>query len=223
MTFPNALKGVRNMHRAAVLTIVSSVLLAASAAAVALFLAFKQDVDTNVGGGVLAIVAMLAGLGSIVVLVVATIIEIVGYEQAGKDERLFKLAVFCSIVGFILSVSSTLLLNETGPRGWLSTGLAMGKDVMTLLEFWFTITALMRLAEKYGREDMLARGRTILKVLLSINILSLFILLANEFFMSNLFNSYFALVCTVATLALTVVEFVLFIRYLSTAVRMLQD
>ena len=95
MTFPNALKGVRNMHRAAVLTIVSSVLLAASAAAVALFLAFKQDVDTNVGGGVLAIVAMLAGLGSIVVLVVATIIEIVGYEQAGKDERLCELPTTC--------------------------------------------------------------------------------------------------------------------------------
>lgn len=222
MTYPNAAKGVKKLFNAEILYLISALLLGASAVTVAAVSGMSGS-ENDAAFGVLSLVSLLLILGTLVVLLIAGIINIVGYVQASKDEKGFGKALLCTVASLVLSFSSTMLLKETGLLGWLSTGLSVGSELLRLLSFAFAVFALMRLSEACGRTDMVERGRTILRILIAVNFLSLLVLVINEMLLSNLFNASLALVCSVLSALLAVVQIVLFIRYLAKAAKMLRE
>ena len=103
MKFPNAFSGVRKIFSAEIVELIGLLLLAA-ASIPAVILQSNENVSLGV-----AVVALVFGIASAVLLVIGAILNIVGLVKAGKDEANFKTALSYVVISAVLAVASVVL------------------------------------------------------------------------------------------------------------------
>ena len=113
MKYPNAYKGLGNVLKAQILQLIGVILLIAGAA---LGIAVISNGDLGMAGA--ALILVLVGA---VIAIVADIFNIIGFNQARKDEKQFMSSLICIIVALAAMIISavTQSVNER-ISDWLS-------------------------------------------------------------------------------------------------------
>ena len=154
MIFPNAFKGVKKIYLAQFLMILCAVLAFAS-----LFVLAWNNVDLqNVTEEAIAASNMstaaagIAGglsLASMLLLIVAFVLELLGVINGTKDDDNFKTALAAIGINVVLNVLKTVLKSDFMTE-WADTG----TNIFNFLATWYILTALMSLAEKLNNSDV---------------------------------------------------------------------
>ena len=166
MKYPRAQKGVNLLWIAALISIIVSVV--AVIGAVLNGFNFGNDIVKKAGLGVLG----GAGIAALVVF----ILELVGLVEAKEDERGFHLALIAVLVSIVLSLISGILN-------------AFDKDVLKLIarifdvlssisslgSLTFIFLGIMNLAGKLNNPEMVKKGRTLIRIIWIVFILSIVI------------------------------------------------
>ena len=97
-TYLNAYKGVRRIYYAEIVNIISAFLIVITAI---LGLVSQTDTVLFVSG----IIALIA----IILLIFAFVMQMLGLEQAGKDQEAFKIAFWVVVTGIVLGIVASIL------------------------------------------------------------------------------------------------------------------
>lgn len=221
MKFPHAAKGVSKIFSAEILSLIAVIICGIATVVLSIVLSSGEADNTShepffIALGIVMIIAAI-------LLLVGGIINIIGYFQAAMDEDGFKKAIYCTILGIIFSVIASVLVGKTGFLGWLCTTLNVLSEVMQLLVIFFSIGGLMNLSAKCHRQDMVADGSFLLKLVGWICILYAVILILTRVFRENAFNKTLVIIFTTIAMILAVIQYILYLSYLSRAKIMLSE
>lgn len=221
MKFPYAAKGVSKIFRAEVLSLFASIIAGICTVLAQIAMSLKdQNSDTAAIIGLSAIIAVaVAG----VLFLIGVILRIIGYLQAAQEEEGIKRAVICTIFSIFFFLGYYLLIEQVGFLGWLSTLFYVIAEILSLLVTIYTILGLMNLSAKCNRPDMIAKGSTILKILIVIYIMSYLVSFITRFFRENAFNMTVVAILAAFTLILSVVLYFFQLYYFGKAKTMLLE
>ena len=148
MIFPNAYTGVKKLFASQILHILSTVFFFVSA----VWLAASPEPESDAFDYV-AWITIGTSLAGVVMGVIAFLLQLVGLNQARRDERLFKKAMYFVIV--CASCTIALLFG----RGMFSR-IASGVDeISTLLIYVYIFISVFNLAEQLGNTTVQKRGK----------------------------------------------------------------
>lgn len=206
MKYPNAYAGVKKLFASQLLNLVAGVYYLAAA-----LLALNYNIlegENNVLYVILvvaAIIAAVAGLASYV-------LQLVGLNQARKDERLFSKAFKFAILGVAVTV---VLFLTAGMFAEICAGV---NTAITLLVGVFTITGVYSLADALNDTVVQKRGKLTLGVLTGVFAVVMLSSLVT-IFTDDLISDIFTIVCA----ALDIFGYLVFLTYLSMAKKMLAN
>ena len=163
MKFPNAAKGVKKIFNAEIISLIAALI--GGAGLIPGLIGASQETGDSVGTTLLAVSGALLIVSSIALLV-AGIMNIVGFIQAAKDEEGIKRAVLCTLFSALFAFVAAFFENQTGFLGGLGTVLSSIATVLNMLVALFMIGGLMNLSEKCSRPDMVKRGHSILTTII---------------------------------------------------------
>ena len=213
--FKNAAKGVKRIHTAEILGLIGAILTVIGAIAAVITLA-SMVVDSAEGtvfaGGAAAIFMIGAGI----LMIIAFIMNLVGVSNASKDEGSFKTALIFIILGIVgACVSSIFSANAT-----VSTIGMMITSVSNLLVTVFIIMGIIKIADKLNNDSVSNKGANILKMIIVVNVLDI---IANliVLIMGGQTASVVAGIIAIVAGVLNVVQYFMFLSYLSKANKML--
>lgn len=217
MKFPNAARGVKKIFTAEILKLFAAVALIAMliAAAVALVSDAGDQTGLALGSSLVTIILLFAAS---VLLVVGYIINLVGLIQSSKDESAFKSALVCVILSIACSATASAF-----------SGLAVISGIASSLEQFFdlaitifVIQGIIRLADRLNRGDVSAKGSSLFKQMLVIYLL---IIVAN--IVATVFGgvtaSLTAAILLIAAGVLKLIQYVMYLNFLSNAKKMLKE
>ncbi|MBQ3264602.1 MAG: hypothetical protein IJH07_02370 [Ruminococcus sp.] len=223
MKFPNAAKGVKKIYTAEILALLSSIFLVIAAclfvfgyAAGEAGTANGSDVGLAMAGGsmILALVFVLAWS---VLALIAFILNIVGIVNASHDETNFKSALLFLIVGIVSAILAGVFANSNGTVSSLLYSLY---NLMNVFVTIFVIAGGVKLADRLNRGDVGRKGSNVLKLIIIINVLSLIASLISTF-MGGMVASVAAGVLLIVALVLNIVQYFMYLSFLSKAKKML--
>lgn len=161
MQFPNAYKGISQIFTAEILTMISGIILviALIGAGGALDSIAAGDAAV-VSGGVLALAAV-GGVASILALI-AFFMNISGISNASKDEESFKRAMIWLIIGIVASLVGSIAQSTSEIMA------AFAGIISSLCEYMINynvVTGIVRLAEQLDDEEVSRFGRKTVRLL----------------------------------------------------------
>lgn len=221
MRFPNAAKGVSKIFTAEIIALIAAIFSGGFLFAVLLTNKFMTE-NNETAFDAAGISMLTLGIVAAVLLIIAGIINIIGYIQAAKDEESFKKAIYCTIAGIVFGVVGSLLVDKSGFLGWLGTTFNVVSELMTLLVFIFSIGGLMNLSGKCHNKEMVADGALLLKFISCICVLYIIILIVTRVFRENDFNKIISSICSVIATVLSIMQYILYLVYLKNAKKMLK-
>lgn len=148
MIFPNAYTGVKKLFASQILHILSTVFFFVSA----VWLAASPEPE----GDALDYVAWITigtSLAGVVMGVIAFLLQLVGLNQARRDERLFKKAMYFVIVCAACTIA---LLFGRGMFSRIASGV---DEISTLLIYVYIFISVFNLAEQLGNTSVQKRGK----------------------------------------------------------------
>ena len=151
MQFPNAFKGVSKIFIAQLLVLVADVV-----AIVVSGLYAAQNNSVN---------ALIAGLGVAVgvITIIAFILNLLGLIDAKKDEGRFGTALFIVIAAIVLScISVAFAENET-----VTNVFKQLTNICEVLVTFYVISGIIALAKKLNDEEMAAKGKRIIAMVVA--------------------------------------------------------
>ena len=222
MRFPNAAKGVKKIFTAEILSLIA-VLIGGTVMVLATVLGISASENNETAAGVIIIALFVCAIAALVMLIVGGIMNIVGYIQAAIDEAGFARAIVCTIFSVIFYVLGTLFQGTEGVLSWLCAISLIASQLLRMLVTIFAIGGLINLSDRCDRPDMVNKGQNIVRVLCAIYVLNCVAILSKELFGDILSNDIFISVLTIVAAVLMVVEFVLYLSYLSKAAKMLRE
>ena len=206
MQFPNALEGVKKIHRAEILDLLSGII-ALIAAIVAIVSMSAGGEDGGLGGllgaGVLLIVVA-------VLSIIAFIMNIVGLNKGKLDEENFKNALYTVLVGILASI----LLGAAKEGSFLKD---LGETLSSICRFlcsWYVCTAVISLADRMGDAEMSAKALKARKMLMTVWILSIVLQVISVLLAAFGAGDALAIVSAILGLAAIVVSIIAYILYL---------
>ena len=231
MRFPNAAKGVKKIFTAEVLALIAAI--AALFAGVFLVVAAATASANTDSGDVAALGAFglmsILGIGAAVLVIIGAIMKIVGISQAAADEDSFKTAIICLIIGIAGSVLSGIFTNS-------STVYSIGNLISQLMSLFvtiFIISGIIKLADKLNDGVVSAKGTNLLKL---ITVIYALVLIANLIVLilggvptaESFTDGVSAVEITAAVIylvagVLNVVQYFMYLSYLSKAKKMLAE
>lgn len=219
MKFPNAAKGVKRIFTAEILELISTICMVVAVVLLILGLvAGNKDTDSGlaVAGGswMIALIFMLAW---VVLSVIAFIMNLVGIINASHDESNFKSALFFLIVSIVSVILSSVFVNTNSMASSLLYSLYSLMNVFVTI---FVIAGGVKLADKLNRGDISTKGTNVLKLIIVVNILSLISMLVSTF-MGGMMVSVTAAVLSLVALVLNIVQYFMYLSFLSKAKKML--
>ena len=233
MKFPNAAKGVKRIFVAEVLTLIGllSVLVATT---LILTISSVFTLESAIGA-FLAIGITVICLASVVLLIVAFIMELVGVINASRDESSFKSALIFFIVSIVLSIVSSLLKSVSVIAGGI---LSLIGGLVSIFVLIFIIAGIIRLADRLNRGDVSGKGSKVLKLLIIIKVVALIVTTIASFMgdsasISAVISSMVApsevastpstavVIILIATPVLEVIQYIIYLPFLSQAKKML--
>lgn len=159
MKFPNAFAGVKKLYTSEILALIA--LIFTLITVIAGFFTIGV-IDAGVEEAVnpsLAITGVLTIITAILSLI-SFILSIVGLSQAGKDEPIFKYALYASLLGIVASVAAGFL-----PEGFGKDILSVINEIVLLLVPLLSIVGIMSLSKQYMNSDMENRGNSLIKLI----------------------------------------------------------
>lgn len=202
--FPNARNGVDKVFKSAILEIIAAV-------AAGIVLALSRFVDrTNIYSDVgIAITMGILSVFCVAAAIVAFIVQLIGLNQAGKDNDSFKgafiftiVALIAIFVGSILSAIPNLLVANMS-----ESVVTIFSDVLEIVIMILVLNGTTTLFRAQGKEELATRGNTI--CWLAIAAFALSILFKNLVFVSN-----FSTISVIFVIVGFVLEIVSYIMYL---------
>ena len=172
MSFPNALKGVSKMFAAEILKLIATGLTVATGVAGIVSAAgviepamqgakiTEELVANNINyGGIIA--AAIMGVGSMILYIIAYIMNLVGMAQAGRDEENFRSAFGVSIAVLIISIATAILtaftIGGNVPENIASTARTVCEIIVMIL----VVSGIMNLADRLNDEKMIRFGKNV--------------------------------------------------------------
>ncbi len=221
MKFPHAAKGVKKIYASEILFLIAYIL---SGGVTILASVFMASTAVNNEGGMFASAFGTFGfLGAgMVFSLIGSILCVVGYFQAAKDENGFKRAIICTVFSIIAAIAATFFQNQTGALGWLYTALTALVQIFKLCASYFSIDGLRNLSAECGRQDMVRKGTNILRLIVTIYMISFLVTILTRVFKENTFNTVLANVFSVLSIVLIVIQYFLYLRYLRKSGKMLK-
>ncbi len=220
MKFPNAAKGVRKIFSAEILSLIAA--LATGVAGILAVVSYSSYLDDNdVVFAATSIPMIILGIAAGVLIVVSAIMGIIGYSQASKDDDYFKKALYCIIIGFILSFAANILVNQTGFLGWLCTVFNVLSEVSHLAVVIFSVMGIMNMSANCHEPDMVRKGALIIRLISMVYTLYIIDLFVIRVFRDNDFNRVLVIALSIASMVLSVAQYILYLNYLHSAKKML--
>ncbi len=224
MKYPNAAKGVKRIFTAEILGLISSILLVVGfILMIPAVLVAKNGAEGMEGAAIGATVAMgvfvlIAGVLSII----AFIMNIVGINNASKDEENFKSALLFLVLGLVAKAASITIgrfvKDATVATGMLDTAANLLNIFVTI----FVISGIVKLADRLNRGDISAKGTNVLKILIAVNVLSLIASFIASV-MGGPVASGVTLALAIVSAVLSVVQYIMYLSLLSKAKKMLAE
>lgn len=207
MRFANALRGVKTLRIAALLSL--------CAAALSMILAFLGLFGFF--GRLDALYALaftvLFGLGLAVLVV-----RLVGVSQAARDQSQFAEARMVILMGIAFSLVGGLVFQRD------SLPYVLLRLLVSVFSIWASILiikGILAFAELFRYEQMLPAGKRLIRVVLIVESLAAVMELLRILLPSSLSTNIIPAMITIVSLALQLRELVLFLRYLKGAAEML--
>ena len=215
MRFPNAFEGVKKLFKSEILTIIGIVcmILAAFFGILTASLADADEIGSALGFG---IGALVFSLGFAVLSIIAFIMQLRGLNIAALDEPKFKTAlvfVLLGIAGSVLSGLNTERLAFLNDVGTILT------NISSIFIIYYVIQGVSSLAAVYGNEAIIKKGKTIIYMILGVYICSLIASILGLFVLDGTAAAVVTLIASV----LTLVQYILYLTFLSDAKKMLAE
>lgn len=220
MKFPNAAKGMKKIYTSEILKLIATIFLIAAVIMIVIAVAGGRVGDSIgsalAGGGLIG--AGVCVLVWIVLVIVGSILKLVGIINASRDEESFKSALIFWIISVAaMIVSSILIANNANMAGNLLNTFAELVEVFITI---FVIAGGVKLADRLNRGDISTKGSNVLKLIILVNVLSLIAQLVSTF-MGGIVVSAVAGVIFLAALLLEVIQYFMYLSFLSKAKKML--
>ena len=219
MSFPNAAKGIKRIYTAEILKLIGYIclILAAIVGVVALAApgdeAYGAAETLSLGGFIGAIVLVVAFA---ILMITAFIMNLIGYINARNDNENFKTALVFLIVGIVFTGISVFVINNG-----LSSILYSLSTLSETLSTIFVIAGVMQIARQLGREDISKKGTTVLKLIITTEVIS-FILSFISTFLRGGTTEIVSTVLLLASLLVTFIKYIMYLSFLSKSKKMLQ-
>ncbi len=218
MKFPNALTGLKKIYASQMLLLVVGIL-----DGVASVFGDKASEQVAGAGNVTAETAlgvMIPLLLSGLLTIVAACLELFGLKDAAEDDEQFKKGYTYALIGLIFSIVIAVLNYLKISGGMLSDFAETVSDLIEVLVSFYVITGIKSLAEKLGNKDMVNSGKKTFNIYAASTICASLVELLmkvlkgdTKMFVIGIFGAI--------TLALIVVAYFLYLRYLGKAKKML--
>ena len=219
MTYPNAFSGVKKLHTAMILNLISivcgivvAILLLVSGSAV---LGFSDLAD----GAAFGILAFVVGVAAAVLAIIAFIMQIIGLKQAGVDDRSFYTAFVFAVIALVLTVVAAIFSILNVANGFGDDIANIFTKVSSIVVAAFVINGVRNLAEALGKDSMAQRAKKVAilqAVIICLSIIANIILLFTGE-AATIISTIFALISAVLMIVFTIV----YLIFLGKAQRML--
>ena len=159
MTYPKAYNGVKKIHTAQLLSLISSILGFVVAILGILGIVFLPS--TEGGSIVFALIALVVGLIAAVLAIVAYILQIVGLKNASHDDNSFYTAFIFAIIGLVLIVLSTVFSVLKVANGFGDDIATIFTEFSSIIICAFVTIGVRNLASQLGQDAMVKRARSV--------------------------------------------------------------
>lgn len=217
MTFPNAQKGVKTIFTGEMLMLIAAILTTVSS--VAMVIVGAQDNGANeVAIGASAAGLVIFSIVSAVLMVIALVFSIVGVFQSSKDEPMFKGVIFVMLLSLAVVVVSAIFTENQVVAKLSDVITSISNTITTVL----IVIGIGKMAEKLGDDVVFGKGQTLLKIIIWIALLTV-IMRAVAAFTPNTAVMVIEVVMLIITGLLEVVQYFLYLSFLSKAKNMLAN
>ena len=217
MKFPNAAQGVKKIFTAEILAIIAAgctliggimIVIAAASAG---------------GGSKGGAVAGLAGtaifmIAAAIISLISFIMNIIGINNASKDEPSFKTAFYCVLVGIVASIVAGIFSGNSVVNAIFT----LVGNISSLAVTVFVITGIIKLADQLNNGEVSAKGNNQLKLIVAIYALSIIASLI-VMILGGYSASVVAAVIYVIAMILNVIQIILYLSFLNKAKQMLAE
>lgn len=220
MKFPNALKGLKKIYTAEILMLVCGLLggiagVFGQKASEQIAEHGTEGLDIGTAFGVF-IPIMLSGL----IAIFATLIEFFGLKDASEDDENFKKGYTYALIGLIVTIVIEFLsFMKIGGDMVTDLGKVVSNFVQIVVTL-YVIYGIRSLAEKLGDTEMAERGKKVFTIYSASVILASLVELGMAVLEGGTKTAVVGILGAVM-LVLTIVGYVMYLRYLSSAKKML--
>ena len=206
MRFPNAARGVKQLYIAQMLSILAAIVAIVTSGMIT---AGSEGTEGLLVG---------LGLGSGVLALVAFVLNLLGLNAARKDDGFFQTAFVITLIGIVVSLFGAAVQGNALVNGLCNAA----SNVCNALITYFVVKGIISLAEQLGKENMTARGKRLLGLVITTWIVVIVLQIIGAFFSNNdTMAAIGAILALIAALA-AIVAFILYLSYLSKARIMLE-
>ena len=209
MRFPSAYHGVKKLFIGELLQI----LVAALGIAVAVLASVNQQNPNDVIAGVLAGV----GIGTLVILLIAAIIQFIGFIQASRDDGNFKVSLWLIILSLILTVTAQILGGLNINATIAISAIEVVTNIANVLVLLYMLYGIVALAAKLGNGLMAGRGRMLVWAVVIMFVFTTAFAILSRYIPSPEVVTKFGIIAAV----IETIIYILIVIYLGAATRML--
>lgn len=224
MTFPRARKGVRKIFVAELITLFVGL----ATGFLSIFFESEirllpQAIEGLTKGGSLEmngwIVLIIAGV-AVVLSLFASLINLIGYIQASRDETSFLGALIFMLLNAVLSGFATYFQQSNEVFAGAFT---ISASIAELFMIILTVKGLVNLSYNLNSRKMVARGNVLLRLIAVICLLSVVAEIVVFLFRLNVFVTSLLFAVLITNLVLSLVYYIIYLIYLSSCCAMLSE
>lgn len=214
MNFPNAADGVKKIFASEIMTLFAAIF--SLITALMTFTAVVAALNNRVMGGIAAGSGVaIFGFASLILFVAGYITNFIGIKKVSADEEDFKKAFYALVIGLVAVIISVLLSENK----MLSSACDIINNVAQLFVTVYVIQGIRNIAVKIGDSEVDSKGGDIFKVILCIYTL-IFLSKAISIFFPTSTGTVLSVVLVIMAGFLSIVQYVLYLSYLSRAKKM---
>lgn len=219
MKFNDAYKGIGYLFTAGILNLIASVF--NTIVLLFLYLQANKIVDEDFGlgdgsgvlfsGGILLAGVVVSGLE-----IAAYIMQTIGSSKASKDEKSFKVVLYMIAAGVVITIVSAFFSDNHAVSGMTSAL----EDFISLFVTIYILQGIINLANKMDDAAMASQGARLYRTLISVYAFIISVRMFTMAFSGTGFQVTASILTIIAGI-LSVFQYVLYIRYLASAKKML--
>lgn len=208
MNYQNAKKGIGQIYKAELLTIIATII--GIIGAIVFLAAGEKGSEGGMAAGGIPI--LIAGI----MFIIAFIINLVGLSNASKDEPYFKTAWIIALIAIAASVVQSILDMRGIKVEWLFELISNICEIMIMI---FVITGIGKIADQLGKKKVSRLSRSTMNVTCGVYILSAIVTLIGDLFEAKAMTTVASVIAIIAGI-LSIIAYVYYLRTLSQGSKM---